>query len=172
MNMNACLDLYRILFCGSRTYRRLTVALAAVNSFYQHYGDRLVVIEGACTGADKMIHDWCVARGFGPDRHRCHPVDWELARATRPDWKRAGNERNTVMLAERPHQVIALHDEFNVAYGGTSDMCLKALLKGIPVWIINGPTVHSGYVPTLEDFPLRRMRQTRSELVTAGLLAS
>lgn len=41
----------------------------------------------------------------------------------------AGPERNTRMLAENPRLIVAFHDHFDPASGGTSDMCLRGLLQ-------------------------------------------
>ncbi|MCX4907441.1 hypothetical protein [Streptomyces sp. NBC_00878] len=51
----------------------------------------------------------------------------------------AGLERNTrVLLNERPRLVIAFHDHFAPAGGGTSDMALRAVLAQVPVWPVPG----------------------------------
>lgn len=155
---------YRLLACGSRCYPYPRVVRAGLDHLHRQHGDSLVVIEGACRGADMAAHDWCRMRRLPASRHRCFPVDWREARATRADWKRAGNERNTRMLRQHPDQVIAFHESFEYHRGGTSDMVLKALLTGVPVWIIPGADLTAGFAPSLDSFPGRRIQQARREL--------
>ncbi|MGW4197508.1 SLOG family protein [Streptomyces sp. NPDC005004] len=91
----------RVLVCGSRRWRWPATVESALDRLTTRYGDRLVVIEGAASGADRAAHDWCNARGLGAERHRCFPVDWQAERRARPkNWSAAGPERNTRMLLE------------------------------------------------------------------------
>ncbi|WP_406128541.1 SLOG family protein [Streptomyces canus] len=98
----------RVLVCGDRQWAWSATVAAVLDRLSARHGDRLVVIEGAASGADHAAHLWCERNGLGADCHRCHPVDWQTARRTRPKtWRLAGPERNTRMqLQERP-QVIA-----------------------------------------------------------------
>jgi len=130
------------------------------------YGDRLVVIEGAASGADCAAHNWCLRRGIGPDRHRCHPVDWAAERRARPkDWRLAGPERNTRMLLDEcPRLIIAFHDHLSVESGGTSDMCARGLIRDVPVWLVPGGDASVGRWLRLELFPTARISRIRREL--------
>ncbi|MFF7771784.1 hypothetical protein ACFZC7_35480 [Streptomyces massasporeus] len=107
--------------------------------------------------------------GLDADRHRCHPVDWAAARRARPhNWRMAGPERNTrMLLQEQPELVIAFHDHFVPASGGTSDMCLRALLNGVPVWLVPSSNVEIGDWLRLEIFPHDRSRRVQAELAAA-----
>ncbi|WP_408059061.1 SLOG family protein [Streptomyces canus] len=98
----------RVLVCGDRQWAWSATVAAVLDRLSARHGDRLVVIEGAASGANHAAHLWSERNGLGADCHRCHPVDWQTARRTRPKtWRLAGPERNTRMqLQERP-QVIA-----------------------------------------------------------------
>ncbi|MFE7243715.1 SLOG family protein [Streptomyces sp. NPDC057580] len=81
----------RVLVCGSRRWPWPESVEAVLDRLAARHGDQLVVIEGAATGADAAAHKWCLSKGLGPDRHRCHPVDWAAERRARPkDWRLAG----------------------------------------------------------------------------------
>ncbi|AWN29961.1 hypothetical protein [Streptomyces sp. NEAU-S7GS2] len=80
----------------------------------------------------------------------------------------AGPERNTQMLLqERPELVIAFHDHFDPARGGTSDMYLRALLSDVPAWLVPGPNLRVGAWLKPGVFPDSRARRVRSELAAA-----
>ncbi|MFE2334574.1 SLOG family protein [Streptomyces coelicoflavus] len=100
----------RVLVCGDRRWLWPGTVTAVLDRLAARYGDRLIVIEGAASGADRAAHCWCKRNGLGPDRHRCHPVDWKAERLARPKtWRLAGPERNTRMLRERPRLIVAFH---------------------------------------------------------------
>ncbi|MEV8248584.1 SLOG family protein [Streptomyces rochei] len=156
----------RVLVCGSRRWPWPTAVEAVLDRLTDRYGDRLVVIEGSARGADFAACSWCRRRGLGTDRHRCHPVDWAAAKRERPrDWRMAGPERNTrMLLQELPELVIAFHDHFVPASGGTSDMCLRAVLRDVPVWLVPGPDVQVGAWLGAAIFPDERARRVQGEL--------
>lgn len=162
----------RVLMCGSRRWPWPSAVATVLGRLSRRYGDRLVVIEGSATGADAAACRWCRRHGLGADRHRCHPVDWAAVRRERPhDWRMAGPERNTrMLLRERPGLVIAFHDYFNAGGGGTSDMCLRALLDGVPVWLVSGNDVEAGTWLGLEVFPRGRVRRVQAELAAARVV--
>ncbi|MFD8050168.1 SLOG family protein [Streptomyces chartreusis] len=159
----------RVLICGSRSWPWPSAVGAVLDRLLGRYGGRLVVIEGAAGGADAAACGWCRRHWLGPARHRCHPVDWAAVRRERPhDWRAAGPERNTrMLLQERPELVVAFHDRFDPARGGTSDMCLRALLDGVPVWLVPGSDVQVGAWLGLESFPHARTRRVQAELAAA-----
>ncbi|MFB6753597.1 hypothetical protein ACFCX6_22065 [Streptomyces sp. NPDC056353] len=72
-----------------------------------------------------------------------------------------------MLLHERPGLVIAFHDHFNSRGGGTSDMCLRALLDEVPVWLVSGNDVERGTWLGLEIFPRGRVRRIQAELDAA-----
>jgi hypothetical protein len=160
----------RVLLCGSRRWPWPKTVEVVLDRLAAQHGDQLVVIEGAATGADHAVHQWCVGHGLPDDRHRCHPVDWNAERRTRPkDWRTAGPERNTrMLLQERPRLIVAFHDHFAPTSGGTSDMALRGLLREVPVWLTPGEYPLVGRWLTLDLFPQRRTDRIRQELDTAA----
>ncbi|MEY9839386.1 SLOG family protein [Streptacidiphilus sp. EB103A] len=167
--MSVNVDEPRVLICGSRRWPWPEAVETVLERLLDRHGDRLVIIEGAATGADHSAHRWCQVRGFGAERHRCHPVDWKAERRARPaTWRLAGPERNTrMLLEERPRLIIAFHDHFAPASGGTSDMCLRGLLQQVPTWLVPGEDVGIGTWLNLEAFPRDRVRRVRAELAAA-----
>lgn len=163
------LDEPRVLFCGSRRWPWPRTVEAVLDRLATRHGDRLVVIEGAATGADQAAHQWCERRGLSDDRHRCHPVDWRAERRARPkDWRMAGPDRNTrMLLQDRPRLIVAFHDHFVPASGGTSDMALRGLLREVPVWLTPGENPLAGRWLTLDLFPQQRSDRVRRELDAA-----
>ncbi|MGV9655241.1 SLOG family protein [Streptomyces sp. NPDC003554] len=159
----------RVVVCGSRRWPWPTTAETVLERLADHYGDRLVVIEGCASGADAAACRWCRRSGLSDDRHRCHPVDWSAAKREHSrDWRMAGPERNTrMLLQERPELVIAFHDHFVPAGGGTSDMCLRALLSDVPVWLVPSRDVQVGAWLRPGIFPEERARRLRGELAAA-----
>ncbi|MFD8608559.1 SLOG family protein [Streptomyces sp. NPDC059631] len=168
--MTLVLEEPRVLVCGSRRWPWPGTVEAVLDRLLARHGGDLVVIEGAATGADSAAHAWCERHRFGPERHRCHPVDWAAERRARPQgWKMAGPERNTrMLLKERPRLIIAFHDRFSPGSGGTSDMCLRGLIEQVPVWLVPGEDVQRGTRLRLGVFPEGRQRRIRAELDAAA----
>ncbi len=164
--MPLVLDDPRVLVTGSRAWPARATVHDVLDRLLDRYGERLVVIEGRARGADMAAHDWCERRRLGPERHRCYPVDWPAEQRRRPDgWRQAGHDRNTrMLLLERPRLVVAFHHRFDVGAGGTSDMCLKGLLAGLPVWLVAGPDPLEGHWLRLDLFPGRRVARARQSL--------
>jgi hypothetical protein len=164
--MAMILDVPRVLVCGSRRWSWPMTVGAVLDRLAARYGERLVVIEGAASGADRAAHDWCSARGLDAKRHRCFPVDWTGERERRPaDWRLAGPERNVrILVEEQPRLIVAFHDRFEAASGGTSDMCLRGLLKGVPAWLVPGEDADAGHWLRLGMFPQSRADRCRREL--------
>ncbi|MET9080831.1 SLOG family protein [Streptomyces sp. NPDC004237] len=151
----------RVLVCGDRQWPWPGTVTAVLDRLAARHGDRLVVIEGAASGADRVAHVWCERNGLGAGRHRCHPVDWQAARHTRPKtWRLAGPERNArMLLQEHPQLIIGFHACLSLGSGGTSDMCLRGLLGDVPAWLVAGPDPDVGRWLLLEEFP--RWRRER-----------
>jgi hypothetical protein len=154
--MPRMLESPRVLISGSRLWPWDAAVDRALDRLLDRYRERLTVIEGRARGADLAAHRWCVRHRLGPDRHRCYPVDWAAERRRRPStWRRAGHDRNTrMLLREWPELVVAFHHQLDVRSGGTSNMCLKALLVGLPVWLVTGPDPVDGQWLHLDLFRL------------------
>ncbi|MFC8412550.1 SLOG family protein [Streptomyces coelicoflavus] len=147
----------RVLVCGDRRWLWPGTVTAVLDRLAARYGDRLIVIEGAASGADRAAHCWCKRNGLGPDRHRCHPVDWKAERLARPKtWRLAGPERNTRMLRERPRLIVAFHSRFDPGSGGTSNMCLRGLISNVPAWLLPGPDPDVGRERVRRELELNR----------------
>lgn len=171
-----------VLGCGARGWPWPDTIDSACDLMLARYGAALRMIEGDADGADTAFHNWCVRRGWGPERHMCCPVDWAAVRASeeftaaandkqrRAVLARAGRGRNTTMLRERPGLITAFHNWFRPDSGGTCDMVVKGLLAGVPVWLVRRQNPQKGVWMHLADFPAWRVRQARDELETAGLL--
>jgi hypothetical protein len=167
--MRVALAQSRVLVCGSRHWPWPRTVDTALDRLTTRHGARLVVIEGAATGADSAAHQWCLRQGLQADRHRCYPVDWPAQRRARPnDWRQAGPERNSRMLLnEHPQLIIAFHEDLMLASGGTSDMCLRGLVRNLPVWHIPGKDVTVGQWLRIELFPPARIARVQRELGAA-----
>lgn len=166
------LDDPRVLVCGGRTYPCTATVHIVLDRLHARYGTELVVIEGACGGADEAAHDWCLLNGLGDDRHLCHPVNWAREKQVRPrSWRAAGPERNTVMLAKGPRLAVAFHEWFRpqTGTGGTVDMTLKAVLCGVPAWLVPGQDPNVGRWIRLQEFPRERAAKAVAALRRAGL---
>ena len=160
------MDEPRVLICGSRRWPWPDTVTTVLDRLATRHGDRLVVIEGAATGADRAAHRWCEHHHLPAWRHRCYPVVWNAERQRRPrSWHWAGPERNQrMLLAEEPRLVIAFHEELDPGKGGTSDTCLRALLLAIPVWLTPGPDPDLGLWLTSDQFPAHRVGDLRRQL--------
>lgn len=69
----------RVLVCGSRRWPWSGTVETVLGRLLARHGEDLVVIEGAASGADSAAHAWCERHRFGPERHRCHPVEGKTA---------------------------------------------------------------------------------------------
>jgi len=69
-----------------------------------------------------------------------------------------------MLLEERPRLIVAFHDHFDPASGGTSDMCLRGLVMDVPVWLVPGEDPGLGCWLRPGMFPRPRMERVRREL--------
>lgn len=65
---------------------------------------------------------------------------------------------------KHPQLIVAFHDQFDPGSGGTSDMCLRGLLKDVPVWLVRREDPGTGSWLRLNAFPERRADRVRREL--------
>lgn len=144
----------RVLVCGSRRWPWPDTVTAVVDRLAARHGDRLVVIEGAATGADRAAHRWCEHHRLPAWRHRCYPVVWNAERQRRPrSWHWAGPERNQrMLLEEEPRLVIAFHEDLDPDKGAPPTParapCCSASRSGsprapIPTWVCGCPATSS-----------------------------
>jgi hypothetical protein len=71
------------------------------------------------------------------------------------------------MLAENPRLIVAFHDHFDPALGGTSDICLRGLQRDVPVWLVPGQDADVGRWLQSGLFPRGRTERVRGELAAA-----
>jgi len=113
----------RYLICGDRNWTNFKV----IDTFLDGLTEGDVIIEGDCSGADKISGYLARKRGF-----EVIPV--------RAKWKefgskKAGPIRNQYMLDEyKPNTVIAFHNDIANSHG-TKDMISRALKAKLPVFL-------------------------------------
>ena len=129
-NNNAATRELRVLICGSRDWtdkRRIGRYLDELLTAEGLEPQQLVVIHGACKGADH--HAGMEAKGRG-----CQVLEFPA------NWAKfglsAGPKRNQQMLTEgKPGRVVAFHPDLEKSKG-TKDMINRAKFYGVPVEII------------------------------------
>lgn len=129
-NNNATTRELRVLICGSRDWtdrRRIGRYLDELLTVEGLEPRQLVVIHGACKGADH--HAGMEAKGRGC-RVLEFPANWAIFGLS------AGPKRNQQMLTEgKPERVVAFHPDLDSSKG-TKDMINRAKFYGVPVEII------------------------------------
>lgn len=118
----------RVLVCGSRDWEDFD-AIMRVMVFLQGaagHGKEIVVIHGACRGADQLADRVAKYMGFETEPY---PADWDA------HGRAAGPIRNQQMLDDgQPDLVLAFHPDIKQSRG-TKDMVNRARKAGIPVRI-------------------------------------
>jgi len=120
----------RILICGSRDWsdkRRIGRYLDDLLMAEGLEPNQLVVIHGACKGADH--HAGMEAKGRG-----CQVLEFPA------NWSKfglsAGPKRNQQMLVEgKPDRVVAFHPDITTSKG-TKDMVNRARFHGLPIDVV------------------------------------
>jgi hypothetical protein len=115
---------FRVLVCGSRTFRDGTLVEALLSSL----DGGSTVIHGAAKGADSLADFHARRIGLAVDDY---PADWDRY------GKRAGYVRNQQMLDEgKPNVVYAFVDKPLAESKGTAMMVDIAHRAGVPVVIV------------------------------------
>lgn len=115
----------RILVCGDRNW---TCRDTIESVLSEYLNDDLVVIHGACRGADLIAGD--VAKSHGV-RVMEFPADWKAHGLS------AGPIRNGQMLTEgKPDLVIAFHENLR-ASKGTKNMLAQAKEAGVRCVVVD-----------------------------------
>jgi hypothetical protein len=73
-----------------------------------------------------------------------------------------------MLLWDQPQLIICFHEHFDPTSGGTSDMALRGLLRGVPVWLMPGENPAVGQWLSLDLFPRQRISRVREELDTVN----
>ena len=119
-DQDTCRGVFRVLVTGSRTWTDATAITGALAELQQQYGDRLVVVHGACrTGADRIADGWARRHGVATETH---PADWAAGRG-------AGPARNAAMVATSPDVCLAFIRDQSPGATGCADLADRA---GIP----------------------------------------
>ncbi|GAA0439722.1 SLOG family protein [Streptomyces luteireticuli] len=126
----------RVLVCGSRQWPWPDTVTTLLDRAAARYGEDLVIIEAAGTGAARAAHRWCLDQELPAWRHRCHPLTPAGTRRHRRYLSDA--ERNQRILRdEGPRLALAFHHRLTSdSSGSTADLCHRALSLGIPVWLV------------------------------------
>ncbi len=130
-----------ILVTGDRNWNDpQTHGRVVQDALYGYRKHNPIIVHGAARGVDTIADLY--ARAFEYEVHP-HPADWaQYHRA-------AGPIRNTEMLAEKPHLVLAFHDDL-LSSKGTKNMVNQAVKAGIPTIHFNSAgkrTVITSKVP-------------------------
>lgn len=107
-----------VLICGGRNYGDRKALYSAMELFTKHH-EITCVVQGGARGADNLAKLWC----------RENEVHMAEVCALWSTGKRAGSERNAVMLSLGVEYVIAFPGG-----AGTADMVRRAEESGISVW--------------------------------------
>jgi hypothetical protein len=115
---------YKALFCGARDWEDpvpIRREIAALKLFCKREGFELVIIEGEAPGADTLSR----VTAEISDVHVCR-----VAALWQTRHRSAGPQRNGIMLALDPDEVVAFHKNITKSRG-TKNMIKQAQDKGI-----------------------------------------
>lgn len=125
----------RVLICGDRNWNN-ELRIRQTISLIPSHKDELTIIEGGARGADKIAAK--VAQEMGIKFTEI-PALWK------EHGKRAGPERNSLMLALEPHLVIAFHNNI-YASKGTADTIKKANMRRIRVNLVSNTEIRENFI--------------------------
>lgn len=118
--------IHTVLLCGDRNWTNKEIIKRELLPL-KTYNPNIVIITGACRGADLLGEEVANELGF---QIRSYPADWKQY------GKGAGPIRNQQMIDEnKVDLVIAFHSNIESSRG-TKDMVNRAKLKKIPVILI------------------------------------
>jgi hypothetical protein len=107
---------YIMLISGYRKFENYDVFKSALDGVIVELGLPKLLLQGECkTGADQLAKRWCIENDVACEGF---PANWELG-------KRAGPERNTIMLNKADVVCAFIHKESK----GTKDVVKKAREK-------------------------------------------
>jgi len=107
--------------------------VAALSKLEEHFGQKLIVVHGACRGADELADE--AAETFGADP-KPYPAKWLVYGYG------AGPIRNQLMIDDNPDValVVAFHNDIKKSRG-TKDMLKRALTADIPAILYSNDKV-------------------------------
>lgn len=119
------IEIYKVLMCGDRKFKAIyakPIVSEIAKLIRDHGVKRLLIIEGGAPGVDTMVKRRAQKRNV-------HVAEIEALWNTR--YRYAGPQRNAMMAALDPHEVIAFHENINESKG-TAGMLELAEKLGIP----------------------------------------
>lgn len=116
----------RLLICGDREWSDKQTMRVWVRHYYEKYGDDLVIIHGACEGADLMAES--LAKDYEIP-YEGFPARWKKHR------KAAGPIRNRVMARARLDEALAFHNRIEKSKG-TKNMLFQLAQTGIKSQVV------------------------------------
>lgn len=115
-----------LLVCGGRNYADRERVFAALDRVAERM-DITALRHGDAWGADRLAHQWAIARGVASEPR---PADWSRGKGSTALNRAAGPRRNAAMLAEGGVvAAVAFHGG-----AGTADMVGRCKNAGVPVW--------------------------------------
>lgn len=119
---------FKILVCGSRTWRDATIIERHMKvAAAHHHLHPIVIIHGAAAGADTIAESVALDHGW---EIVSKPAEWEK------HGRSAGPIRNREMLDLKPDLVLAFATPSLARSTGTRDCVTEARKRGIPVRLI------------------------------------
>lgn len=120
----------KVLICGDRTWKPSYARIVSreVKKLAQKYGVKdLLMIEGGAPGVDTLV-------GLACEKQNVHCAEIKALWKTRG--KSAGPQRNEIMAALEPNEVIGIHDDIDSS-SGTANMLKLADSLGIKTRLIS-----------------------------------
>lgn len=120
--------LWRVLICGDRNWTDTVAINRELLSLIarQSTGEELVIISGGAAGADQIA-------AYLARSNNIHVAEVKALWETRH--RSAGAQRNAIMLALEPDEVIAFHSDIRQSRG-TKDMINRSRRAGIHTTVI------------------------------------
>jgi hypothetical protein len=119
--------MYKVLVCGDRNWvNPIPIERELRKLIRRHGANNLIIIEGKAPGADQLAGFW--ARSLN-----IHVVEVQALWDTR--YRSAGPQRNDVMLALGPDEVVAFHQHLPKSKG-TKDMVKKSRNAGVKTRVV------------------------------------
>ena len=120
--------MYKVLVCGGTGWGRPGPIRREIKRLIKKHGDsKLLIIEGKAEGADTIAGEMAKELNV----HVC-----EVGALWNTRYRSAGPQRNDVMLALEPDEIIAFHTDLKKSKG-TKDTVTKARKRGIPTKVVD-----------------------------------
>jgi hypothetical protein len=120
--------MYKVIICGDRAWSNVDSIRKVVSNLKTIHGNSLFIIEGGAAGADVIAGMICEDLSV---HYAVVKALWETR------GRGAGPQRNRVMLALEPNEVIGFHENI-AASKGTKDMLTIAAKAGVVTWVHDG----------------------------------